>query len=149
MRFDTTSSNSGRKKAAAVLLVKLIGRKLPNLACRHHIMELTVQKVYTTLFGLSTGPEVVMFHRFKKDWYLIDTSNFALISDDRLLELAINELSNIAVEIFKVAFQNESDYCVRGDYKELLELSLIAMRESQTTGVYHFETPDALQNARF
>ncbi|XP_055309591.1 uncharacterized protein LOC129573248 [Sitodiplosis mosellana] len=34
--FDTTSSNTGHKSGACVLLEELLGRKLIYLACRHH-----------------------------------------------------------------------------------------------------------------
>lgn len=36
MSFDTTSSNTGIHIGAGVLLEKKMGRKLLNLACRHH-----------------------------------------------------------------------------------------------------------------
>jgi hypothetical protein len=52
------------------------------------------------------------------------------------------------VEIFKLALQNEADYCLRGDSKELL-VSLIALGKSLTTGVYRFKTLGTLHNARF
>jgi hypothetical protein len=55
MSFDTTSANSGVHNGAAVLLEARFGRKLLYLACRHHIMELMAESVFSILFGKSTG----------------------------------------------------------------------------------------------
>jgi len=38
--FDTTSSNTGRKKGACVLVEKLLERKMLYLACKHHTHEI-------------------------------------------------------------------------------------------------------------
>jgi hypothetical protein len=61
MSFDTTSSNTGPYKGAAVLLERYLGRKLLNLACRHHVYELLVEATFTVFFGKTTSPEVSMF----------------------------------------------------------------------------------------
>src|SRR6218665_722866 len=49
MCFDTTPSNIEAQAGACVLLEKKLGRDLISLACRHHIMELIVAKVFETL----------------------------------------------------------------------------------------------------
>jgi hypothetical protein len=43
---------------------KKLGRELISLACRHHIMELIIAKVFETLMGLSCGPNIKLFQRF-------------------------------------------------------------------------------------
>jgi hypothetical protein len=55
MSFDTTASNTGNHKGAAVLLEKMLSRKLLYLACRHHIMELVAEAVFSKLMERSTG----------------------------------------------------------------------------------------------
>jgi hypothetical protein len=55
MSFDTTASNTGGKKGAAVLLEQMLGKQLLNLACRHHIQELIAEAVFSELMGKSTG----------------------------------------------------------------------------------------------
>jgi hypothetical protein len=57
-------------------------------------------------------------------------------------------LRNIAVELYKVKLQISEESCPRGDYKELLELSLIALGEKNPKPV-SFKAPGALHNARF
>jgi hypothetical protein len=55
MSFDTTSSNTGVYSGAAVLLEAKFGKKLLYLACRHHVMELLAEAVFSEVFGKSTG----------------------------------------------------------------------------------------------
>jgi len=148
MSFDTTSSNSGRKKGAAVLLEKLLGRNLLYLACRHHILELVVSNVFTTLFGKSTGPQVALFQDLKKKWPKINKLNFKPILDNRLSDPEISDLRKNAVELYKAKLQDTKESCPRGDYKELLELSLIALGE-KSSRLISFKAPGALHNARF
>jgi hypothetical protein len=148
MGFDTTASNSGNQKGAAVLLEKLLGRNLINLACRHHILELVVSKVFTTLFGPTSGPEVTMFGRFKNVWLSFNQSNFAPINENRFVEPLVKTFRQKAVEFYKYALENSSVYCLRGDYKELVELSLIVLGESPNSKAYKFKMPGAMHNAR-
>lgn len=45
--FDTTSSNTGKDKGATVILKKLLKEDVLHMACRHHIMEITLEKVFS------------------------------------------------------------------------------------------------------
>lgn len=47
LSFDTTASNTGPIKGAAVLLEQLLGKELLWLPCRHHIYELVLKSVFT------------------------------------------------------------------------------------------------------
>ena len=60
--FETTASNIGAQ--AGALLKKNLGRNLTSLACRHHVMELIVAKVFETLMGPSSGPNTKLLQRF-------------------------------------------------------------------------------------
>ena len=78
--FDTTASNTGRH-AGACTLVELIERGLDKnlifLACRHHILELVVGAAFEkTAIGVSSGPEILIFKRFKDRWLLVDHESF-------------------------------------------------------------------------
>ena len=42
LMFDTTASNSGIHKGAAKLMEAHLDRKLPYLACHHHILDLVI-----------------------------------------------------------------------------------------------------------
>ena len=66
--FDTTSSNTGLKKGACTLIEQKLGRPLLHLACRHHIMEILLECMFSKCFGPSSGPEIKLFQRFKTEW---------------------------------------------------------------------------------
>jgi len=51
MCFDTTASNTGIKAGACVLLQQELEKPLISLACRHHVHELIVAKVFDVLWG--------------------------------------------------------------------------------------------------
>lgn len=57
MSFDTTSGNACRLNGACTLLEKKMGHKLLWLACRHHVMELILSKVFTLCCGPSSAPD--------------------------------------------------------------------------------------------
>jgi len=61
MSFDTTLSNTGLKSGACVLLEQKLGRNLVSLACRHHVMELIVTKVFDKVMEASSGPNINYF----------------------------------------------------------------------------------------
>jgi len=45
--FDTTASNTGTKGGVCIRLETEIGRQLLNLACRHHMSEIVLEKVFS------------------------------------------------------------------------------------------------------
>lgn len=55
---DTTSSNLGRLKGAAVLIEQMIDKDLLYLPCRHHILELVLRAAFEIKMPASTGPKV-------------------------------------------------------------------------------------------
>ena len=59
--FDTTASNTGWNNGAAKCLEKLLDQKLLHNACRHHIYELIIGAVYTSLFGDPPAQDDVNF----------------------------------------------------------------------------------------
>jgi len=63
--FDTTASNTGIKKGACTILEQKIGRNLLGLACRHHIFELIINKVFNSLpIKHQSGPDLLLFKTF-------------------------------------------------------------------------------------
>lgn len=75
--YDTTAANSGIQNGSVVLLEKLIGRSLLRLPCRHHILELILEAVFTKVFSeKSSGPEITIFKRFQKEWPGINKGYF-------------------------------------------------------------------------
>ena len=84
MCFDTTASNTGAHNGACVLLEQQLGKQMLHFACRHHVHELIVAGVFSTLFGPSKSPNIPIFERFQKFWPNVDQRTFKPLDDTRL-----------------------------------------------------------------
>ena len=140
MSFDTTSSNTGRKQGACVMIEQELETDLLHLACRHHILELLVQTAFTTLMGSTAGPEVFMFKRFQSPWEFLDKNNFTTIATT---ETVVNP---DVVTWAEKSLKEKKD--LRDDYKEFIELSLIFMGVTPPRGI-HFMAPGPMHHARW
>ena len=120
--YDTTATNSGKYSGAVVMLEKLLKRKLLHLPCRHHIFELVLEAAFSEAFQeKSTGPEIPMFKRFQKAWDDIAPRNWKPLTDK------LHMTSKIKLTIKKVLDGHLKAPFVRADYRELLELLLLAI----------------------
>jgi len=73
--FDTTASNTDRLNGACYLLEQKLDRNILYLACRHHVYEIVLQGVFTKVkLATSTGPDILLFKKFRKEWNTIDTN---------------------------------------------------------------------------
>lgn len=72
MCFDTTSSNTGVKSGACLLLEKKLKTDLLYFACRHHVHEILAKTAFEKVFGVSMSPNIPLFDRFKSAWSDID-----------------------------------------------------------------------------
>src|SRR6218665_2537512 len=54
MCFDTTSSNTGHRAGACILLKQKLERHLLYLACRHHIMKLILAAAFKAVMGVTS-----------------------------------------------------------------------------------------------
>lgn len=122
MVFDTTAANTGEYNGACVLLEKKIGRSLLALACRHHIFEIIVGSIVTSLLGPTNGPTLPIFVRFKKNWNSIDKTKFEPGINDEIMKKALGDIQDDII----IFCQNEiKKEIARHDYEELLQLVLI------------------------
>lgn len=146
MCFDTTSSNTGVKSGACVLLEINMGKQLLHLACRHHIHEILLSDVFRACFGSSSGPDVLLFKRFQENWPYIDKTKFIPVKSGLLDGELIQELKETAVAFSFSTLSSTSQ--PRDDYREFLELALIFLGETPTRGV-HIMAPGAFHHARW
>lgn len=80
---DTTTSNTGVKKGAAVELEKLLGRQLIYLACRHHELEIIIKNLFDKLVESSSSPDIgTLCKNFKKSWPTINQTSYVAVSAD-------------------------------------------------------------------
>lgn len=145
LSFDTTSSNTGRKNGACVLVEQLLEKKVLYLACRHHIHEILLEEAFSTTMGPSSGPEILLFKRFKVFWPNIVVADYKPGVE---VSTIAAELSNVSSDVMVfVANQLELPQ-QRDDYRELLELTLMFLGGVPPRGV-SFRKPGAIHRARF
>jgi len=141
--FDTTSSNTGHMNGACVLLEQKLGHQMLHFACRHHVHEIVLEAVTVTCLGPSTGPDIALFKRFQGQWQFIDQEKFEILTVDE------NEQEFVSVDdTILFAKEQLKKYQPRDDYKELLELSIIALGGVPERGI-RFRLPGALHRARW
>lgn len=68
MGFDTTSVNTGVQNGACIFIENKLEKELLWFACRHHIMEIILSKVFALCLGPSSSPEIPIFKRLKETW---------------------------------------------------------------------------------
>lgn len=144
MIFDTTAANTGEYNGACVLLEQKIGRSLLALACRHHIFEIIVGNIVTSLLGPTNGPTLPIFIRFKKNWKSIDKTKFEPGINDEIMKNALGDIQDDIIIFCQNEIKKEIS---RHDYEELLQLVLIFL------GGYSkkmtFRDPGAVHQARW
>jgi len=146
--FDTTASNTGHRSGACALIEQKLERDLLYMACRHHVMELVVGAAFEKTVGgasASTGPDILLFKRFKEHWPYIDQASFKPAASDTAVETLV-AASRQDVLVFADAHMKLEQ--PRDDYREFLELSVIFLGGTPTRGI-HFQLPGAMHRARW
>ena len=112
MVFDTTNSNTGVKNGACVLLQKWLQRNVLWLACRHHVCEVVLSHVWSSL-NIETfkAPNINIFKKLQDNWCKI--KDIEISSLFRPVDVAPKEL----IDFYK---RNLSTKFVREDYLELV-----------------------------
>ncbi|GBP22026.1 hypothetical protein EVAR_18667_1 [Eumeta japonica] len=82
MCFDTTAVNSGLRNGACILLEQKMEKDMLWLACRHHILEIVLEAVVSTTLSSSSGPDILIFKRFKNYWSKIDQTGYKTVTSD-------------------------------------------------------------------
>jgi len=141
MSFDTTAVNTGHKNGVCVQLESMLGRDLLWLACRHHVLEVMLAKVFSLCFGPSSGPDIPLFKRFKPTWNAIVRDNY------QVLEVKPAEKEFREMTVAFLCDQKMKDLQLRDDYQELVELTLLVL--GQTPHEIHWRAPGAIHHARW
>lgn len=145
MSFDTTASNTGLKSGACILLEQKLGRKLVSLACRHHVMELIVAKVFDKVMEASSGPNIKLFKRFSEFWTSIDRHNYESGVADHLIASQLESEKDVLLAFISSQL---SQFQPRDDYRELLQLAQLFLGADLRADVT-IHQPGALHRARW
>ncbi|XP_050541482.1 uncharacterized protein LOC126905632 [Daktulosphaira vitifoliae] len=144
MCFDTTASNTGKLNGACILIEKQLGKELLSFACRHHIHEIIISRVFDKLMPPSTGPDIALFKRFFNSWENIDKKLYCnMLTDDVVLNILAPDIDIISKFCENKLNLNHP----RDDYKELLELCLLFIGKENEKIKIH--PPGALHRARW
>lgn len=120
MCFDTTASNTGIKRGACTILQQKIGRNLLGLACRHHIFEIIISKVFNSLpIEHQSGPDLLLFKTFSKFWKNINKESYESAMSDDSISFDIILVKNDIINFIR---NQLSVYQPRDHYKEMLAL---------------------------
>ena len=155
MIWDTTSSNTGRKKGSGILFEKVLDRAILYLACRHHVDELHVHwadqivrgvtkgwliafqenkscNEYEIEMFLFSGPDDGLFMRFKASFSQLDLDDLHLWVWPQDLQ---SPLALQAKLVLRWAEKEAASATFpRADYRELCEI-LIAVLGGQVSVV--------------
>ena len=143
MGFDTTAVNTGYLSGACSIIEQRLGRRLLHLACRHHILELVIEKAFNECMGPSSGPEIGIFIRFRERWDFIDQANKLAFKDtDFPPSLKVVKEKLIATWRLQLTQQQP-----RNDYREVLELGIVILGGEVSN--FRFRRPGALHRARW
>lgn len=143
---DTTSSNTGKKNGACVLLEKKLAKDLLYLPCRHHIYELVLKAVFESKLPMrSSSPDVPLFKDFKKSWPQLKSKKIVNgMKDSNCHGKLIDFMENISQFVSQELIKRQ----VREDYRELLELALLFLK-AESESDFKIRPPGAMHHARW
>ena len=145
MVFDTTSSNTGAITAGCISVQSDLQKFLLWLACRHHIGEVLLNSVWDSLkIEVSKSPDVTLFKRFKENYEAVEYQDLEDL-DIPAVPIAMKTKRDSTVQLCHEALK---EGFARGDYKELVHLTLLYFQDQDTT-FKRFERPGALHKARW
>ena len=144
--FDTTASNTGSESGACKILEDWCDISLLWLACRHHIHELHVKRVFQGIFGETKDPGVSLFRKLKSSW------NSLTLDYDKLHKIDLTTdpewVQEEAKQVLDWALKHlAKNTWPRADYKELLELAIICLG-GEVPG-FQFRLPGPDHHARW
>lgn len=148
MCYDTTASNTSTSIGACAVLEQKLDRQLLHFACRHHVMELLVGAAFkSTIEPTSSGPNILLFNKFRKAWPNLQHDCFEIgFSDTCAAEFVSDDLRSDLITFMKDQIQNKVKND-RHDYIEVLKLSLLFLGE-EIPG-YKIAKPGAFSHARW
>ena len=149
MVFDTTSTNTGRLSAGCICIQERAEKALLWCACRKHMGEVLLDKAWKCLgVEAERSPEVSIFLRFREKFPHLDlASNLSKeISNDPFMA---NQRASVIDLLLKIkADKNLQHLLPRGDYKELLDLTLFYLDANREKSL-KISRPGAAHKARW
>ena len=112
------------------------------ISCRHHTSELLAKNPWEASFGKSPAPDVNIFLKIKEHWNEIDTS-----LEIRTVKIPSEKREEL-LDLFNCLL--EKGEFIRGDYKELAEISITMLGGTLPAGkAMVWKKPGPCHKARF
>lgn len=124
---------TGRKNGACVLFERMLAKDLLHLSCGHYIYEIMLMEVFLVTMGKSTGPDIGLLKRFKKQWTQLAMDDCKRRMDD---DEVFSDLQNVSDNILQFCFHQLQAVQPRDDYRELLGLTIIFLGNVPPWGVH-------------
>ena len=132
--------NTSERGGTRILTQSKLSRELRNLAYRRHILELQIEKAYLFLMDHQWDLKPCCLRDLKECWKDTDLTDFAPL-EGMLEDADITNLVSFATILLQEGRPRE-------DYKELLELWVIALGKSPLRGI-KFKSPGAMHRVRW
>lgn len=140
--FDTTASNTGRTKGAVAILAQKLDRILIEFYCGHHELELIPASVCKKLFGPTTAPQDEANVDFQFFFPILKDDAIKALENDDLAKVPSGQLSDVINTLKEILKCRD----LKGDYRELTELSLMLLNESND---FTIKAPGSFSHARW
>lgn len=146
MCFDNTNVNTGDRSGTCSRLRTFFDGNILSLACRHHIPEIILSKVFSiTIEDKTSGPKIMLFERFKKSWSNINAAFYEPAINENIVDSAFDNTEKFDLIEF-LSEQLEIQSSDRHDYIELLQLSLLFLGANRK---FNVGKPAGVSRARF
>ena len=102
-------------------------------------------KVFETLMGPSSGPNIKLFQRFFENWNSIDQSNY---ESGPAVDIIASTLAPVRHDLIDFIQHQLTQFHPRDDYRQLLQPSFIFLGAESSKGI-HIQAPEACHRARW
>ncbi|KAG0729387.1 hypothetical protein GWK47_030410 [Chionoecetes opilio] len=104
--FVTTAVNTGGKSGVCLRLEMMPHKPLLYFVCRHHPLEILLDKVFSSLFKeQSKGPEVSLFLDFRNMWPQIDQTKYSTAMNDKTIMLRVQSWYEEIIQLSQAFLQ--------------------------------------------
>ncbi|KAG7166680.1 hypothetical protein Hamer_G010306 [Homarus americanus] len=126
----------------------LISGKVVSSSVGHHILEIVLRDVFKAVHGSSSGPDVLLFQRFKKQWHQIKQLEFKTGETNGYITAVLKENSEWEQKVIDYYMKALKQTQPRDDYLRLTELCVIFLGGTPPRGI-RFGKPGPVHHARW
>lgn len=150
---DGENLNTGFKGGVTAHMENILKEPLLQIVCRRHIYETVFRGVFEAKFGKSTDKKPRDLEILKSHWELISNRRLEFNGCDEKWFSTVQKrkLRKRAIEVLMADRSRCQKENIRGDYREIIDLSLLVLGGRLPTDKkeYKFKVPGATIHARY